>query len=312
MKYNIIGMGNIGMRYLQSIVSGDKEHVITCYDIMPNFKDRVVSFLNENQLPSKAIHFSASIEKNLEEVDSNTIVLITTTADDRESLILDFAMKNPKLIITEKLVCNSRTAYSGLLKSLEKINYKNILVNFFPRNQLFFQDLYKHINKNQKFDMHVSIPKLGLACNGIHFIDMFLWLSDSLEYKISKTLYHETYQQKRKGYYDFSGSINVVSNLSTLTLSDDYTEGDQLISFYYNNIIYHFFMIREFAVKVENNDTRIINYPLNHVSEYIFTEIHSFLNEGKSNLPNIFDSYSSHSVLFDFIEKNKLTNLKIT
>ena len=66
-------------------------------------------------------------------------------------------------------------------------------------------------------------------------------------------------------------------------------------------------MIREFAVKLDGNNIKIINYPLNHVSKYIFTEIHSFLNEGKSNLPNIFDSYLSHSVLFDFIEKNKLT-----
>ena len=141
---------------------------------------------------------------------------------------------------------------------------------------------------------------------------MFLWLSDSLEYKVTQDLYNETYEQKRKGYYDFSGSINVVSNLSTFTLSDDYSEQDQLISFYWNNIVYHFFMIREFAVKLDGNNIKIINYPLNHVSKYIFTEIHSFLNEGKSNLPNIFDSYLSHSVLFDFIEKNKLTNLKIT
>ena len=312
MKYNIVGMGNIGMRYLQSIISEDNDYVITCYDIMPNFKDRVLSFLNENQLSLEGVNFSASMEENLEVVDSDTVVLITTTAHKRESLILDFAMKNPKLIITEKLVCSSRKAYSLLLKSLEKINYKNILVNFFPRNQLFFQDLYKNINKNQKFHMHVSIPKLGLACNGIHFIDMFLWLSDSLEYKVTQDLYNETYEQKRKGYYDFSGSINVVSNLSTFTLSDDYSEQDQLISFYWNNIVYHFFMIREFAVKLDGNNIKIINYPLNHVSKYIFTEIHSFLNEGKSNIPNIFDSYLSHSVLFDFIEKNKLTNLKIT
>ena len=312
MKYNIIGMGNIGMRYLQSIVSQDKESVIFCYDIMPNFKDRVISFLIENQLPIKSIHFSTSLEKNLEKVDSKTIVLITTTADKREDIILDFAIKKPRLIITEKLVCNSRKAYSALLASLEEIKFKNILVNFFPRNQLFFQDLYKNIIKNEKFNMHVSIPKLGLACNGIHFIDMFLLLSDSLEYKISKTFYNESYKQKRDGYYDFSGLINVESNISTLTLSDDYSDQDQLISFYGNSLVYHFFMIREFAVRVEDGKTEIINYPLNHVSEYIFKEIHSFVNDNTSNLPNIFDSYSSHSVLFDFIEINKLTNFKIT
>ena len=55
-------MGNIGLRYLQSILNTDESYEVICYDISKNFQDRTISFLSNNNLPNKKIHFSPSLE----------------------------------------------------------------------------------------------------------------------------------------------------------------------------------------------------------------------------------------------------------
>ena len=141
MKYNIVGMGNIGLRYLQSILNTDENLEVMCYDISKNFEDKTYSFLSENSLANKKINkinFSSSLELLEDSTDNETIVILATTAEKREELILKFAKKTPKLIVSEKLVCTSRESYLNLIKELNEINYNDVLVNFFPRNQSFF------------------------------------------------------------------------------------------------------------------------------------------------------------------------------
>lgn len=65
-------------------------------------------------------------------------------------------------------------------------------------------------------------------------------------------------------------------------------------------------------IKLNNEKSEVFNFKLNHVSNYIYHEIDSFLKTGKSNLPNIIESLKSHEILFDFIERFKLNNIKIT
>ena len=297
MKYNIIGMGNIGLRYLQSILINDKNYEVTCYDISKNFKDRTISFLSENNLPKKKILFSTSLELLEDNTDNKTIVILATTAEKREELILQFAKKNPKLIVSEKLVCTSRESYLHLIQELNEINYHDILVNFFPRNQPFFKELIRELAGVAGFKMCVEIPKLGLACNGIHFIDIFLWLSGSYNYKCKNSFHSDVYKQKRPGFYDFAGLIEIDCNSSYLSLRD-------------NNSHYKFYMFDELLIEGHSKDSK--QYKLNHVSQYICGEITSYIEDGKCYLPNIFDAYHSHSVLFDFIEENNLGKFKIT
>tara|TARA_Y100001970_G_scaffold188729_1_gene229534 strand:- start:20108 stop:21091 length:984 start_codon:yes stop_codon:yes gene_type:complete len=327
MKYNIIGMGNIGLRYLQSILNTDENYEVMCYDISKNFEDRTISFLSKNNLPNKKVLFSTSLELLEENTDNETVVILATTAEKREELILQFAKKAPKLIVSEKLVCTSRKSYLNLVKELNKINYNDILVNFFPRNQIFFKGLTSELPNNAEFKMSVEIPRLGLACNGIHFIDIFLWLSGSYKYKYKKESFHlETYEQKRPGFYDFAGLIEIESevNSSSLILRDDNSGLEQYIDISFKNggdntiKKYRYFMFDELLVTKDdstmpekNNELRNV-FQLIHVSQYICGEIIAYVENGKCRLPNIFDAYHSHSVLFDFIEEYNLGKFKIT
>ena len=312
MKYNIIGMGNIGLRYLQSILNTDENYQVICYDISKNFQDRTISFLSNNNLSNKKIVFSPSLELLEDNTDNDTIVILATTAEKREELILQFAKKTPKLIVSEKLVCTSRESYLNLIKELNEINYNDVLVNFFPRNQPFFKELARDLTNVAGLKMCVEIPTLGLACNGIHFIDIFLWLSGSYKYKNQNSLHIDTYEQKRPGFYDFAGLIEIESqiNSSYLRLRDNSSNSEQYISISYNDKHYKFYMFDELLVEAHNKDR--YKYKLNHVSQYICREIISYIEDGKCYLPNIFDAYHSHSVLFDFIEEYNLGKFKIT
>ena len=310
MKYNIIGMGNIGLRYLQSILNTDENYEVICYDISKNFQDRTISFLSNNNLPNKKIHFSPSLELLEDNTDNDTIVILATTAEKREELILQFAKKTPKLIVSEKLVCTSRESYLNLIKELNEINYNDVLVNFFPRNQPFFKELTRELASVAEFKMCVEIPKLGLACNGIHFIDIFLWLSGSYNYKYKNSFHSDVYKQKRPGFYDFAGLIEIDCNSSYLSLRDNNSNLEQYISISFNDSHYKFYMFDELLIKDHTKDSK--QYKLNHVSQYICGEITSYIEDGKCYLPNIFDAYHSHSVLFDFIEENNLGKFKIT
>jgi len=341
MKYNIVGMGNIGLRYLQSILNNDENLEVMCYDISKNFEDKTYSFLSENSLANKKINkinFSSSLELLEDSTDNETIVILATTAEKREELILKFAKKTPKLIVSEKLVCTSRESYLNLIKELNEINYNDVLVNFFPRNQSFFWGLNSELQNNREFKMSVEIPRLGLACNGIHLIDIFLWLSGSYKYKYTeRSFHHETYEQKRPGFYDFAGLIEIESkvNSSSLILRDD--NSSPLMNLRDNNYGFEHYIDISFKNADDNTDKNYRYYMFDellftndestndeknyrgtnkcnlfHVSEYICNEIISYVEDGKCRLPNIFDAYHSHSVLFDFIEENNLGKFKIT
>lgn len=312
MQFNIIGLGNIGLRYIESIRSNDINSKIICYDIDINYKKRLIEFLKKNKLSIENIIFCISISDFFEKINNESVVLITTTAINRKEIIISCAKMNPSLIITEKLVVDSRSIYESLLNSLESIRFKNILVNFFPRNQVFFRDYIKKYIRDKNFKMHINIPNLGLACNGIHFFDLFLSLSNSNKYKILDSFYLKTYSQKREGFFDFSGGIKVESNNCVLSIIDDLSYSSNFISIYCDEDTFHYYMIDEIMIKLNNEKSEVFNFKLNHVSNYIYHEIDSFLKTGKSNLPNIIESLKSHEILFDFIERFKLNNIKIT
>ena len=94
------------------------------------FKIELCPFCQTIIFQIKKIHFSPSLELLEDNTDNDTIVILATTAEKREELILQFAKKNPKLIVSEKLVCTSRESYLNLIKELNEINYNDVLVNF--------------------------------------------------------------------------------------------------------------------------------------------------------------------------------------
>jgi hypothetical protein len=93
----------------------------------------------------------------------------------------------------------------GLLKS------KNVKawVNFPRRVIPFYKDLKKTIKPHEQIFYTVQGGEWGLACNAIHFVDHFCFLTEETDYEVScHNLDKRVKQSKRKGFVEFTGSLH--------------------------------------------------------------------------------------------------------
>ena len=112
-------------------------------------------------------------------------------------------------MLLEKVLFQSIEDYVEAKKIIESQNIK-VWVNC-PRRMFEFYALLKlKVNKKNPIIMEVKGGNWGLACNSIHFIDIFSFLTDSKVVKVfSDQLEKKIYPSKRKGYIEFFGVLNV-------------------------------------------------------------------------------------------------------
>ena len=80
--------------------------------------------------------------------------------------------------------------------------------------------IHKNLRNEGALNVKCSGPNWGLACNGIHFLDLVSWWTGERLIEIdSSGLDLEWIESKRKDFFDITGKIKAAfSNGSTLTL----------------------------------------------------------------------------------------------
>ena len=68
--------------------------------------------------------------------------------------------------------------------------------------------------------MHVYGNDWGLACNGIHFLDLFTWLNgvDQISFNTNR-LDHMVYESKREGFVEFYGNMEGIAKGAQVQLT---------------------------------------------------------------------------------------------
>lgn len=207
MKVNlIIGAGQLGSRHLQALLRLNLEQQI--YVLDPSVASLTIAKARASEIVNPyTIHFITDWEDLPIAFD---LVIIATGANVRskivKQLLTNYVVEN---LVLEKVLFQDLASYEEIrLLLLEKGT--PTWVNHPRRIFSHYQAIKNTIAEtNEAISFNVVGGNWGLACNALHFIDLFAFLSGStvkdLNFDWIDNVIHES---KRAGNIEFTGTIN--------------------------------------------------------------------------------------------------------
>jgi len=202
----VLGTGQLGSRHLQSLASLDASVTLTAYD--PSKK----SLENARNLYNETITSSSPVCRFIQSMEDlpGSIDLVIVACNSRERFEVLRSLLNHSVVrylILEKVLFPKLEQYDA---AAELIGRSGTIcwVNCNKRsNNNFFPQLKSRIS-GSLFSMHVSGCAWGLACNTIHFLDLFAYLSGCNDINLDIALLQEGFSSaRRKSYVEFFGTL---------------------------------------------------------------------------------------------------------
>ena len=198
----IIGVGALGKRHLQSMVELQDQYQIYAVEI----NEEIIKVLTA-EFPN--VNFIKTVEELPDELEA---VVIATNSNIRrllfEQLINHSTVRN---IIFEKVLFQKEEDYHFVQNKLNELNI-HAWVNCARREWDSYKSLKNELNEFN--DLYISAigGQWGIGCNAIHILDLIEYLSGSeIENLDISKLENKIVESKRKGFYEFFGTISGVS-----------------------------------------------------------------------------------------------------
>jgi len=299
-RISIIGCGNIGSRHLQAISKLKQSLIIDVVEPDNNAKTLAKSRLKEMN-PEMDNH-KFNWYSNLNELDcASDLVIIATTSNGRANLIKTLLEKGHSRFLVEKIVCQSHIEYQELLSNMHSFNAKG-WVNTPRRYFKSYQKIIHYLSDSNFYNLSVIAGNEGLGSNAIHFIDIFSWLTNDYQLKLTGEFLKDQLLTNKRGdkFLEFVGTITgTAKNGSLLTIT--FLPSDNM----------------PLTVDLSGDDKRIIinetNQTILHTSNIkdidldFHTEYQSNISLDVANdilinddclLPSLENSFHTHSELF--------------
>jgi hypothetical protein len=151
--------------------------------------------------------------------DDLAIAIISTSADIRYEILKKLlSTKKVTQIVLEKVLFQDLNAYA---KAFELLINKNVKcwVNHPRRMFPFYQNLKKELSLASyvKYDMQGG--NWGMACNALHFLDHFAFLTGSGEIDIKHLDIESVFNSKRFGFVEFTGVLKATAGVHSCFLT---------------------------------------------------------------------------------------------
>ena len=281
MKICIIGVGNIGMRYVQGISKKFPDARLFLVDCDARLKELEKLELANVQLFS-----------SLDEVDESIdLFVVATSCEPRLSIYKQCLDRNPQYIILDKYLFKSREEFEECL-SLTRVP---TFVNQWMYGSKTFDPLFKEEARS----VELTGSGWGLACNAVHWIDVFKRHMNITNLQVgSDTTVSGVFPSKRAGYEEIYGELVFVDRDSDKTFrlidkGDDSLVGAQEIRV--DERVYLF----DYA-SIKQDDNVLSNFP--YFSDLIGDIVGEIVDKGSCNLPLLEESISQHLLIEDILE----------
>ena len=145
-----------------------------------------------------------SLDKLPKQID---IAIVATNADVRPQVVKQITAKcDVQFWILEKILAQSVTALDDLCTLMQ--NSTGAWVNIPRRMMIWHQQIREKLQSDIPLHITVSGSLWGLACNGIHYLDLVSWWTDEKLRKIDTSkLDSKWIESKRKGFFEITGKI---------------------------------------------------------------------------------------------------------
>jgi len=298
----LIGLGQFGSRHLQSLANLEEESNIYLVDNSKENIDIAVNRFNDvynSNFTRSSINLISY--NSLNNVSGNfDVAIISSVAEARFDILKNLLERaSVKFLILEKFLFQSIPEYklaSDLLKKSSVVTYVNqwISSNYqFRRIQSWFGP--------EKLKMTVSGGDWGLACNSPHFVDLFESFTRE-KISSSESSFDSCLPAKRKGYFEFFGSLKFSTNNGSILSLQSTNISDKNIKIRLEN------EKKKTLITIgENQDLEIQYHHHGQVSyeksfmpfQSVTTSrlIQQLMNNEELGLPNFDDSSRQHQLL---------------
>lgn len=174
MKVLIVGAGRMGVRHATGVLKSKAEHICIA-DIsqasLDTAKQQLLTKDNQHRLT-----FSLFAEREISHYDT---VIFATTAKNRIGLFRDVLIHTPQYALFEKPLGQNFEEVQELVNEVGASKVTGF-VNLNMRMYSFIKELKKNLNELPQFhgtkDINFLGGTLGISANGIHYLDLLLFL----------------------------------------------------------------------------------------------------------------------------------------
>ncbi|MEO6901899.1 MAG: Gfo/Idh/MocA family oxidoreductase [Bacteroidia bacterium] len=205
----LIGAGQLGSRHLQALALLKIPVTIQVIDLSQESLQ-----IAEIRFKEVADSFNGTISFHTSMSEINPIIdvaIIATNSNGRRTIVEKLtSLATVKNIIFEKFLFTNIDDYAAVTALLEKKKI-SAWVNCPRRMMSIYQEIRNELIGPIQFSAIGS--SWGLGCNGIHFLDLFAYLTNSTEIILSNNLIDKKIiDSKRSGYIEFTGTITGYSS----------------------------------------------------------------------------------------------------
>ncbi|MBD3271936.1 MAG: hypothetical protein GF384_05310 [Elusimicrobia bacterium] len=300
-KILVVGCGQLGSRHLQAVASLQEVSDIFVLDTNPSSlelgKKRISEISDINR--AVAFHWFDTIDDTIPKGD---LCIVATQARDRCRLITRIAdTLGYQNFFIEKIVSQSVADYEKLLTYAKNKNL-TIWVNCKTRAYGIHTYIKSKLDPSEPIVFSDMGGNHGLANNGIHAADLFIFYDGSKEIKSSGSKIDSVLMPSKRGkeIYDLGGSLYGYTDKGSifmLSFSSTNTSPDHIsiISKKSRFIVDHFqkFAFESYADQQwEWKKIPIVeNWTVSHMSKRFVTDM---LIRGTCSLPTLEECYPAH------------------
>lgn len=298
----IIGFGNMGARHLQSLTSK-----LTGLDV--HILESNKSVFLENLKMINVRECDVSYHKNFISVPKKIdFSIVATPAEPRFDITSKLLEFNVDKILLEKVVFQSDIQFKNILRRIENSNVQ-IYCNFVSRYYMNFINLKNSI-QGEKIKMVVNGDDFGLACNTLHFIDLFQYITGS-KCKIIHSELIEDERGNKRGveYIELNGELTAISERGDkLYIKDNQNKKDGLDLLIFTHYNFHIFKYKEKSHKIfGTNGSKYLDFQIKYTSE-LTAQIYLDILNDCCLLPTLSEARSAHKQFFKVV--NDSLNIK--
>jgi hypothetical protein len=218
-KLLLIGAGQLGSRHLQGIAKSRLPVSVTVVE--PDLSRIGIARERLNEVILGYNDEDYRFCQSLREITSEKfrLAIIATNADVRPAVLntlIDVA--ETENIILEKVVFQSEDLFPEMIDKFRNRKI-NVWVNCPRRIFPIYRELRGLLKNEESLSLYVTGGNWGLACNALHFIDLFAFLSDIVEiFTDVSNLDAGILQSKRAGFIEVTGFLSFRNKKGLLVL----------------------------------------------------------------------------------------------
>ena len=281
MRICIVGVGNIGMRYVQGITRKFPDAELVLIDCDDRLRELEKMELGNVKLINSLDDIQTSVD----------LFVVSTSCESRLSIYKRCLDLNPQYIILEKYLFKSREEFEECL-SLTR-------VPTFVNQWMYGSKTFDCLFEGEARSVELRGSGWGLACNAVHWMDVFKRHMNITHLEVgSDTKIFKVFPSKRAGYEEIFGELAFVdrdSDKAFKLIDRPDASLDNIQEIKIDERVYIF----DFQNIIEDEKV-LAHFP--YFSEIIGDIVGDIMDKGSCHLPLLDESISQHLLIEDILE----------